>query len=30
MAEVTGQVHVVDGAFTARGMFPTDLVGAVQ
>ena len=24
---VTGQVHVADGAFTARGMFPTDLVG---
>lgn len=24
---VTGHVHVVDGAFTARGMFPTDMVG---
>jgi NAD(P)-dependent dehydrogenase (short-subunit alcohol dehydrogenase family) len=24
---VTGHVHVADGAFTARGMFPTDLVG---
>ena len=23
---VTGHVHVADGAFTARGMFPTDLV----
>ena len=24
---VTGQVHIVDGAFTARGMFPTDMIG---
>ena len=24
---VTGHVHIVDGAFTARGMFPTDMVG---
>ena len=24
---VTGHVHVADGAFTARGMFPTDMVG---
>jgi NAD(P)-dependent dehydrogenase (short-subunit alcohol dehydrogenase family) len=24
---VTGQVHLADGGFTARGMFPTDLVG---
>ena len=24
---VTGQVHIVDGGFTARGMFPADLVG---
>lgn len=26
---VTGQVHIVDGAFTARGMFPTDMIGRV-
>ena len=24
---VTGHIHVVDGAFTARGMFPTAMVG---
>jgi NAD(P)-dependent dehydrogenase (short-subunit alcohol dehydrogenase family) len=27
---VTGRVHIVDGAFTARGMFPTDLVGTAS
>ena len=27
---VTGHVHVADGAFTARGMFPTDLVGKLS
>lgn len=26
---VTGQVHIVDGGFTARGMSPTDMVGAL-
>jgi NAD(P)-dependent dehydrogenase (short-subunit alcohol dehydrogenase family) len=27
---VTGRVHIVDGAFTARGMFPTELAGTAS
>ena len=27
---VTGQIHVADGAATVRGMFPLEMVGAVQ